>query len=128
MKPLQTYILLAVLLLCPAALASAADPTGHWSFDFESRQGRPVHATFTLQVEGNALTGTFDGPNASHPISNGRVTGDTVTFQVTREARRGRLTSEYSGQLSGDTLTGTVRITGPRGKTTTRPWTATRVK
>lgn len=126
MNKLKSLLLVSALLLS-AALASASDAAGVWAFDFESRKGQTVHATIELSVQGDQVTGTFEGPKGSHPISNGKISGETVSFQVTREARRGQLTANYSGKVTGDTLTGTVTVTGPRGKTVTRPWTAKRV-
>lgn len=63
------------------------------------------------------------------PITNGKVVGDTVSFDVVRSMRGTDTTIPYTGKLSGDTITGTVTMPARGGgDPTPTPWTATKQK
>jgi hypothetical protein len=80
MAPLTIALLLFTL---PAAV----DVTGKWSgtFDVQTAQGesRTSPIFMTLKQEGGAVSGS-GGPNEGeqHPIQNGKIEGDRITFEV----------------------------------------------
>src|ERR1700727_1069643 len=59
--------------------AFAADITGKWTATVESPRGTQT-VSFDFHVEGAALTGKITSPRGESDISDGKVVGDTVTF------------------------------------------------
>jgi hypothetical protein len=80
---------LALYILLLAAAASAADITGNWKSDLETPQG-PVQVSYSFKQDGEALTGTWQAARSPVvQISEGKVTGDKVSFLVKLEAAGG---------------------------------------
>jgi hypothetical protein len=96
----KTILLTIVALLVLAAGAVAADISGKWTAQVPSRQGETREATFTFKVEGDKLTGSMSGRGGDTPLSDGKVSGDTVSFAV--ETQRGKRT--YTGTVAGDEI------------------------
>jgi hypothetical protein len=67
----------------------------------------------TLKQEFQMIQGTLKSSTNSQSISNGRLRGDTITFNAGSAA--------YSGHVSGNTMEGTVTNAGNTSK-----WSATR--
>lgn len=153
---MRTQVLLSKLAVC-AVLAlgisglSAADANGTWTWTQQPRGGAnapanatPRKSTLKLKVEGDKLTGTLsqpafgrrgggDGGTPPAPvetkISNGKVTGDNISFDVTREVQGNSFTAKYSGKVAGDTITGKVETPGrDGGEGRSREWEAKREK
>lgn len=84
-------------------IAFAADVTGKWVGEAGGRGGPP---TFQLKQDGATLTGTQEGGRGGPiEISNGKVDGDNVSFEVTRDmGDRGKVTIKYSGTVSDTTM------------------------
>jgi hypothetical protein len=104
-------------LACMVALG--ADVTGKWTAD----NGRGGTQTFNLKQDGSTLTGTVEGGRGGPvEISNGKVDGDKVYFEVTRDmGDKGKFTTKYSGTLSGGTIKGSADGgRGPRDITLTK--------
>jgi len=120
----------ACLALTLAFTASAADKksdvTGTWKSSFTNQQnGQVRESTFKLKAEGEKLTGTVSGRNNDTAIEEGKITGDEVSFQVTREFNGNKMVIKYSGKLSGDTITGKSE-TERDGQPQKRDWVAKR--
>jgi len=81
--------------------------------------GAPRVVTLNLKAAGAALTGTIvqPGRGGAEPtpsdITNGKVDGSKVTFDVVREGPNGSTTSKYEGTVSGDSME--LNITTDRG-------------
>jgi hypothetical protein len=107
-------ILLSVLLCAIAAFG--ADFSGRWSGTAESRREDGSTGTdgvyFDLKQEGTAVTGTGGGPEDVLPINNGKVDGNTVTFEVAPE---GRGVFKVTLTMNGDSMTGHVSREGEGG-------------
>jgi hypothetical protein len=108
---MKLRLLLASCLLAVSALA--ADVTGKWTADMQTRDGQTRTVTFDLKADGNTLTGSVTSPRGATDISNGKVDGDNVSFDVVREFNGNSVTIHYSGTVSGDSLKLTMQ--GPRG-------------
>jgi len=121
--------LTAVLALTLAFTASAADSksdvTGTWKSSFTNQNGQVRESTFKLKAEGEKLTGTVSGRNNDTAIEEGKITGDQVSFQVTREFGGNKMVIKYSGKVSGDTITGKSESQRD-GQPQTRDWVAKR--
>ena len=59
------------------------------------------------------------------PIENGKITGNEISFQVTRRFNDNEFVTKYKGKVSGDTITGKI-ATERNGEARERDWTAKR--
>jgi hypothetical protein len=109
-------LFVTTLLLVVAFVAVAADVTGKWTYQQPGRGGGdPVPVTITLKADGAKLTGTVPGfgrggaAGTPSEITNGKVDGDKIYFEVKRAGRDGSETvTKYEGTVSGDDLKLTV--------------------
>jgi hypothetical protein len=101
----------ALFLLIVAAVASAADITGNWKADLETPQGK-VQVNYTFKQEGETLTGTWQAAQSpTVQITEGKVTGDKVTF-VVKVDPNGGLTFAHEGKIDGDEIQLTMKPSG----------------
>ena len=118
-----------MILLVLALVALAADAvTGKWGFEMAGRgggPGRPV--TLDLTAQGATLTGTVTGmgggrgggggggggtpPAPPSPISNGKVDGNNVSFDVSRDTPNGAMVTKFVGVVSGSEMK--LKVTAP---------------
>lgn len=77
----------------------AADVTGKWTAMVPGRDGSQ-EATFTFKQDGDKLTGSMTSPRGERQISEGKVTGDSISFTI--ETQRGKFT--YTGTVSGSEI------------------------
>jgi hypothetical protein len=85
-----------------ASPASAQGLAGNWLLDVNLDAGSG-QATFTFQVEGNTITGTYGGVLGEYEIT-GTIEGNAVEFGF-ESPDAGRIF--FEGVLEGDTLQGT---------------------
>jgi hypothetical protein len=102
----KRVVLLCALLALSSLAALAADVTGKWTSEAMGRGGKGGGTqTFTLKQDGSALTGTVQGGRGpAGEITNGKVDGDNVSFEVTREFNGNSMTIKYSGTVSGGSM------------------------
>ncbi len=111
----RTAILLSALALMLLVLGvvaqaqQAASVTGSWELTAPGRNG-PQMQTLTLDQKGDALTGSLKGAQGDPAPLVGTVTGNNITFTVTRQGRNGEQKIEYKGTLEGATMKGTVMM------------------
>jgi hypothetical protein len=107
----KKLLFVTTILLVVAIAAFAADVSGKWTYEQPGRgggPGRPV--TITLTQDGSKLTGSVPGMGrggADVPpseITNGKVDGDKVSFEVVREFNGNKITSKYEGTVAGDEM------------------------
>ncbi|MBS1872069.1 MAG: hypothetical protein JSU00_02575 [Acidobacteria bacterium] len=92
---------LVAALMTVSALAASID--GKWTGEMQTPNGsRPV--TFTFAADGSTLNGSTTGRGGEIKISNGKVDGDNISFDVTREFQGNSMTMHYTGKVSGDDL------------------------
>lgn len=123
----------ALLALGAAVQAQAADANGTWSWSQPGRNGGADRkSTLKLKVEGDKVTGTVSAPGrgqnaepTSTPIENGKITGDEISFAVTREFNGMKRTTKYSGKITGDEIKGKTESEGQAGPQS-RDWAAKR--
>ena len=56
------------------------------------------------RVDGEKLTGTMSAGRRENPISDGKITGDEISFTVTTNARGNEVKVNFKGKLSGDEI------------------------
>lgn len=112
---------LALLSSALAVMVYAADVTGKWSFETQGRNG-PTTQTLNLKQSGSDLTGTLAGGRGGEvQISDGKVDGNNVSFNVVREFQGNKVTIKYSGVMSGDEMKLTIETgRGPQEVTAKR--------
>jgi hypothetical protein len=125
----------AVLALGPVVQADAADkkndPTGTWTWTVPGRNGGPDRkSTLKLKLDGDKVTGTLSAPGRQGQTSDvnieeGKLTGDDISFNVTREFGGNKFTQKYHGKISGDTIKGKVEFER-NGEAQSRDWEAKR--
>ncbi len=90
------------LLSCAVALvAYAADVTGKWTYEMQGRNGA-MTGTMNLKADGDKVTGTVSGRGGETEITDGKISGDTVSFTVVREFNGNKFTMKYTGTVSDD--------------------------
>jgi hypothetical protein len=90
--------------------ASAIDGKWSGSVDFG---GNAVEVGFTFKSEGATLTGTTTGPDGMETkISNGKLDGNKVSFDVTVDFGGTPLKIDYKGEVAGDDLKLTLDFAG----------------
>src|SRR5215469_2122702 len=109
-----------------AALAWAADISGKWVAQVPGRGGQTRETTFNFKVDGSKLTGTVSGMRGDNPISDGKVSGDDVSFTVKVSFNGNDVTLNYKGKVSGDEIKFTRTVEG--GQVPPQEFTAKRSK
>jgi hypothetical protein len=93
---------MCALLALTSLAAFAADVTGKWTSEATGKGGPQ---TYNLTQEGDKLSGKIEGGRGGAvDISNGKVDGDNVSFEVVREMGGNSMTIKYSGSVSGTTM------------------------
>lgn len=114
--------------------AQAADATGTWTWTTPGRNGGADRtASIKLKADGDKLTGEmapFREGGEPIKISDGKVTGDEVTFKVARPGRNGGagMAQTYTGKVSGDSIKGKITGKNQQGEEFSRDWEAKRKK
>ena len=120
-----------VLAVNAGAQDKKADPSGTWTWSTPGRDGGPERkSTLTLKADGDKVTGKISSPGrqgaaTETEISDGKLTGDEITFNVTREFNGNKITAKYNGKIAGDSITGKIE-TERNGEARSRDWTAKR--
>jgi hypothetical protein len=100
--------LIVTALLCALSLIGA-EVTGKWSGTADAKRDDGSTSTenvyFTFKQDGNTVTGTASGPNEDHSIRNGKVEGNTITFELEPD---GRGIFKVKVTVDGDKMTGDV--------------------
>jgi hypothetical protein len=134
---IKKLLFVTTLLLVIAFVAVAADVTGKWTYEQAGRQGGPARqVTITLKQDGSNLTGTVPGgmgrgggggggtPPPEVAITNGKVDGDKVSFEVKREFQGNAMVTKYEGTVSGSEMKLKITRPGRDGESTTTEVTA----
>jgi hypothetical protein len=98
-------LLITSLVLVFALSALAADVTGKWVAQVPGRDGQTREMVFNLKSAGDAVTGTQSGFRGGDvPISEGKSTGDDISFKVNMEFGGNTMTWTYTGKVSGSEM------------------------
>ncbi|MGH9720582.1 MAG: hypothetical protein ACRD8O_10245 [Bryobacteraceae bacterium] len=100
MKKIMTALTLSVL--C-AVMAFAADFNGKWKATFEM-QGQTRENMMEFKVDGDKVTGTISSQRGESKIEDGKVTGDTIEFNVTRNFGGNSMKMNYKGKMTGSEI------------------------
>jgi hypothetical protein len=101
------------------------DPSGTWKWNFTNQTGQIREIVLKLKLDGEKLTGTVSGQSGDAAIKEGKLKGEEVSFQVTREFNGAQYTVKYVGKISGDTIKGKTE-SQMGGQTQSHDWEAKR--
>lgn len=108
---LRVTLLTALL----AVGAFAADVTGKWSAEVQGQGGQTRTQNMEFKADGAKLTGSMEGRQGATPIADGKVDGDTITFNVVREMNGNTMKSVYVGTVAGDEIKFKMTMEGRDG-------------
>jgi hypothetical protein len=130
-----TKILLGAALVLGAmtqaqAQDKKADPTGTYIWTQPGRNGGADRTnTLVLKLAGDKLTGSVTSPGrggaASTPtdITDGKLAGAAVSFNVVRDFNGNSMTNKYSGTLADGAIKGKIE-SDRNGQPQSRDWEA----
>ena len=104
----------------PAPAPAAGALSGTWGVTINAG-GQQISSTFTLQQQGDRLTGRVESPFGSSDITDGSATGGAFRFSATANIGGQSTDLTFEGTASGNQMSGTV--TSSRG---TFPFSGTR--
>lgn len=107
---LRRALLACVMTVGMAGVALAADVTGKWAGSVDTPNG-PLELTFEFKAEGETLTGSVTSAMGPQVLTNGKVAGDVLTFDVAFEG--GTITHEAKVNAVGDEIA--IKATGDFG-------------
>lgn len=92
----KRIITLFLLIFFIASVGYSADLTGRWT----GKLGDNLEVSLSLKADGKKLTGTVTTPYGEEPIADGKINGDSFSFNV--KANGG--STPYKGKIDGDKL------------------------
>lgn len=92
------------LLTIFAFAASAADVNGKWKAEYQTPDGQTRTSIMTFKVDGDKLTGTVASQRGEAQISDGKVSGDEISFSVVRNFNGNEFKMQYKGKVEGNTI------------------------
>jgi hypothetical protein len=105
---MKKLALAALVFTLGSVTALAADFNGKWTADVPGRNGNTQTVTFDFHVDGSTLTGKVTNQRGDMDISNGKVDGDTISFDTTMNFNGNSMTQSYKGMAQPD---GTIKFT-----------------
>ena len=100
---------------------------GTWKWNYKTRDGKDATAAVKLKRDGDKLTGVYVAREGQEtPLTDGKITGDAISFTVTREIGGNKMDFKYTGKVDADTITGKILFGHP--KPTPHEWEAKRAK
>jgi hypothetical protein len=103
--------------------ALAADLNGKWTANIETPRGTQA-VTFDFHVDGDKLTGTITSPRGTSDVKDGKIDGDSLSFNQAVSFNGNDFTISYIGKVDGDS----IKFTRTMGDRPAVEFTATRAK
>ena len=99
-----TRVLALAVFCIVGGLAHAGDISGTWTASFDTQVGKQEY-TYTLKVEGAALTGTAKSNLiGDSTLADGKVDGNKISFVEKGTYQGMPLQFNYTGELAGDEI------------------------
>lgn len=115
---------LALLFVSLGSLtALAADLNGKWTANVETPRGTQT-ITFNFHADGDKLTGTITTPRGDSDIKDGKIDGDSLSFDQAVSFNGNDFTIHYAGKADGDS----IKFTRTMGDRPAMEFTANRAK
>lgn len=100
-------------LFCSATMF-AADFAGIWVGQIPGRNGELQDVAFQFVQNGDKLGGKLYGDYQSTPITEGKITGDRITFLLIAPEQNGNQINETRLRFTGNMQSGEVELTRER--------------
>jgi hypothetical protein len=107
---MRRVVAAVVAALAVAATAYAADVTGKWAGAVDTPNG-PIELTYDFKASGETLTGTVTSAMGTAELLNGKVAGDTLTYEIQIDS--GKIT--HSAKVNAEGTEIAVTATGDWG-------------
>ena len=96
---------ITVLLFALGSMAAlAVDFNCKWTADVPGRNGNTQTVNFNFTVSGSTLTGKVTTMRGDMDITNGKVDGDNISFDVVSNFNGNSMTQTYTGKADGETI------------------------
>ena len=82
--------------------------SGTWSVTIKSPMGAQ-EGTLDLNVDGDSLTGTMNGPQGSIELSEGKADGNALSWAANMTSPM-PMKLEFSASVDGDNISGNVKL------------------
>lgn len=100
---------LAITLLSSGTLlAATSDVAGTWKWSREGRDGQVRESSLVLRQDGNKVTGVYKSTRGESPIEAGKISGNELSFKISREIQGNSFTSNYKGKVEGNSIKGSM--------------------
>jgi hypothetical protein len=97
----RKLIVCALLVLCFfVGSAAIENMNGKWTGLLKTDNGDDYTLLYNFKIDGSELTGTARTPKGVLPINDGKVTGDSFSFNVVIN----NLEIDHSGKFYGDSV------------------------
>lgn len=103
---MRQRVLIIMISLCVLTLAApAADVTGKWIATMPGFDGNTSEMVFRFKQTGDTVTGIIDSMRGDETISEGKVSGDTITFMTVERLLPGvEVKTIYKGTIAGNEI------------------------
>ena len=102
------------MLIAILFLLFAGDITGIWTGQIPGRNGDLLDISFKFTQDGATLGGKLYGDYMSAPITEGKISGDQVTFLVIAPEQAGNQINRTKLRFSGTIKAGEIELTRER--------------
>jgi hypothetical protein len=97
----KTIAITALLLFCFFfGFATIEDLNGKWTGSLKTDGGDEYSLLYNFKIDGDELTGTAKTPKGLLPINDGKITGNTFSFNVLIN----NMEIDHSGKFYGDSV------------------------
>ena len=99
---MKSSLITTCLFICCffAATPTSERMSGKWTGLLKTDQGEEYALLYNFKIDGDTLTGTAKTPKGILPIYDGKVSGDSFTFDVVIN----HLEIDHSGKFYGDSV------------------------
>lgn len=102
---LKPFVHFGAVLLIMASMVFSEDASGEWIAETTNRDGEIARIGFDFQVNGEKLTGSvLSYPEDEIPISDGKISGNKISFILKETIGSRTLSYMYTGRVSGDVI------------------------
>jgi hypothetical protein len=103
----------------------AVTVTGAWKWSSTNQAGDAVVSSLALKQEGGTVTGALTSRRGETAIEAGKLTGDVLSFIITRDRNGEKVITKYTANINGDVLKGKIE-SGTGDQARSRDWEAKR--
>src|SRR6201986_5595309 len=97
----KTIAATAILVFCVFfSFATIENWNGKWTGELKTDGGEDYTLLYNFKIEGDELIGTAKTPKGNLPINDGKITGDSFSFNVLIN----NMEVDHSGKFYGDSV------------------------